>query len=201
MPFLKSFPIPGNPVRRSLEERPQADSRQLKIMLAPRRTRGYPLPPTRTHTLSTMSQDHFLRPVSEQLAVSEEQAAVLRASVDRGRRGYYQHWFWLGWGKRGPSCTFSERFTVIGSGPDLSSLDPLTLLVDNEWQGKRQPVALCANPHADPFLRPQWSQTPFRPVGAGPQRGQAPFRRGHTAEAWTAPVSIAVGLSANERPL
>lgn len=44
------------------------------------------------------------------------------------------------------------------------------------------------------------SQPPFRPVGVGPQLGQAPLRRGHTAEAWTGPVSIAVVLSVSGRP-
>lgn len=38
-------------------------------------------------------------------------------------------------------------------------------------------------------------------MGVGPWLLQAPFRRGHTAEAWTAPVSTAVALSDNRRPL
>lgn len=46
----------------------------------------------------------------------------------------------------------------------------------------------------------QGSWSPFQPVGVGPGLGLA-FRRGHTAEAWTTPVSIAVALAVNGRSL
>lgn len=110
------------------------------------------------------------------------------------------------WGRRGVICIFLESFTIIGLGPNLSSLDPLNLMADKEWQRKPAEAHYGqfpsgTNPHAFHFFLLQCSQTPFRPVGVGPQLGQASFRRGHTTEAWTAPVSIAVVLSVNERPL
>lgn len=110
------------------------------------------------------------------------------------------------WGRRGVICIFLESFTIIGLEPNLSSLDSLNLVVDKEWQRKPAEAHYSQFPsginlHAFHFFLPQCSQTPFRPVGVGPQLGQAPFRRGHTTEAQTAPVSIAVVLSVNERPL
>lgn len=44
------------------------------------------------------------------------------------------------------------------------------------------------------FFPPSAFPVSFLALGVGPQLGWAPFRRGHTAEAWTAPVNIAVAL-------
>lgn len=93
-----------------------------------------------------------------------------------------------------------------GLEPDFSLLDPLNLRANREW--RRQPAnrlawpgSLSTNLHVSHFFPPQRSHSTSWSVGTGPPLGLAPHRRGHTAEAWTAPVSIAVALSVNRRPL
>lgn len=99
---------------------------------------------------------------------------------------------------------FRGSWAIISLGPDFSSLETLGLTEngrENLQEGWLRPVFLWYKLCASHFSLPQCSPSAFPPVGVGPQLGQAPFRRGHTAEAWTAPVSIAVALSVNGRPL
>lgn len=105
------------------------------------------------------------------------------------------------WGRKEVICVFWGSWAVTSLRSNFSSPDPLNLVADGEWQRKPAERLTAASvlwygSSCFSFFLPL-----FQPVGVGRQLGQAPSRGGHTAEAWTVPVSISVVLSVNRRPL
>lgn len=85
------FPTPGKPALCSLEGQLQADSRQLKIILALIEDSWVPPPQTHTHihTLFILCQRSLSQTCSEQLAVSKERAPALHTLSGPGSgQGY-----------------------------------------------------------------------------------------------------------------